>query len=195
MSAHSQPTANIQEDNTNIRPCPLMRSNAYRQEPPTDAEFVLPTGQVQMGQMTHGLIYWNGECVYADGSVYYGQWLNGQRSGRGTMTEINVVYDGDWQNDKKYGMGQMNYADGSVYNGYWTNDCRDGVGQMIHADGSIYHGEWSNDVKHGRGEMKYGNGSVYQGKWENDKKHGKGKVTEANGSVYHGDWTEDLIQH
>ena len=86
-----------------VGPCPLMRSNAYRQEPPTDAEFVLPSGQVQIGQMTHGLIYWNGECIYNDGSVYYGQWLNGQRSGRGMMRYANgQVYDGDWQNDQKY---------------------------------------------------------------------------------------------
>lgn len=189
MSANSQ----IQEQD--IRPCPLMRSNAYREEPPTDVEFVLPTGQVQMGQMTHGIIYWNGECVYADGAVYYGQWSNGQRSGTGMMTAANGdMYCGDWQNDQKYGTGQMNYADGSIYNGFWSDDCMDGVGQMNYADGQVYYGEWENNKKHGRGEMKYVGGSIYQGRWENDKKHGKGKVTEANGLVYDGNWTEDLIQ-
>ena len=48
------------------------------------------------------------------------------------MTYANgSVYDGDWKNGDKDGQGKMTYANGSVYDGDWKNGDKDGIGKLM----------------------------------------------------------------
>jgi hypothetical protein len=110
--------------------------------------FNLPNGEVRNGYSVYDNIYWLGECKYADGSTYYGDWMNGKRHGLGKIIERNgYMYYGWWEDDMRHGQGEANYPDGSTYDGDWKYDKKYGFGRITRADGTSYDGEWINDVR------------------------------------------------
>ncbi|KUF94307.1 NPP1 protein [Phytophthora nicotianae] len=58
-----------------------------------------------------------------DQSVYDGEWVNNERSGRGTLILVNGDrYEGHWLNDKKEGPGRYFYkATRKMYEGEWVD--------------------------------------------------------------------------
>jgi hypothetical protein len=58
-----------------------------------------------------------------NGKIYRGNFVNGERSGFGTMLRNDIVlYRGFWSKDKKHGMGEAFEADGIlVYQGQWKH--------------------------------------------------------------------------
>jgi hypothetical protein len=108
--------------------------------------FTLPNGEVRNGYSVYDNIYWLGECKYADGSAYYGDWMNGKRHGLGKIVERNgYMYYGWWEDDMRHGQGEANYPDGSMHDGDWKYDKKYGFGKMTRSDGTSYEGEWIND--------------------------------------------------
>ena len=82
--------------------------------------------------------------VYSNGDKYDGEWKDGQRHGRGTMTDY----------------------DGSIYTGEFKDGYLHGQGTMVDEDGTKYVGEWKNDEEHGQGTMTYLNGSQFVGEFQ-----------------------------
>ena len=110
--------------------------------------FTLPHGEVRTGYSVYENIYWLGECNYADGSTYSGDWMNGKRHGLGKLVERNgYMYYGWWENDLRHGQGEANYPDGSMYDGDWKCDKKYGFGKMTRSDGTSYECEWINDKR------------------------------------------------
>lgn len=110
--------------------------------------FTLPNGEVRTGYSVYENIYWLGECNYADGSTYSGDWMNGKRHGLGKLVERNgYMYYGWWENDLRHGQGEANYPDGSMYDGDWKCDKKYGIGRMTRPDGTSYECEWINDKR------------------------------------------------
>jgi len=110
--------------------------------------FTLPNGEVRTGYNVYENIYWLGECNYADGSTYSGDWMNGKRHGLGKLVERNgYMYYGWWENDLRHGQGEANYPDGSMYDGDWKCDKKYGFGKMTRSDGTSYECEWINDKR------------------------------------------------
>jgi hypothetical protein len=110
--------------------------------------FTLPNGEVRNGYTVYDNIYWLGECKYADGSTYYGDWLNGKRHGLGKIVERNgYMYYGWWEDDMRHGQGEANYPDGSIFDGDWKYDKKYGFGRITRSDGTKYDGEWINDIR------------------------------------------------
>jgi hypothetical protein len=110
--------------------------------------FTLPNGEVRNGYSVYDNIYWLGECEYADGSTYYGDWMNGKRHGLGKIIERKgYMYYGWWEDDMRHGQGEANYSDGFIYDGDWKYDKKYGFGRITRADGTSYDGEWINDVR------------------------------------------------
>lgn len=59
----------------------------------------------------------------ADGAVYDGSRMEGNKHEQGKMTWCSkTVYTGSWHDDKMHGLGGYTYADGSVYDGSWVED-------------------------------------------------------------------------
>ena len=110
--------------------------------------FTLPNGETRTGYSVYDNIYWLGECKYADGSTYYGDWMNGKRHGLGKIVERNgYMYYGWWEDDMRHGQGEANYPDGSLYDGDWKYDKKYGMGKMTRSDGTSYECEWINDKR------------------------------------------------
>lgn len=85
--------------------------------------------------------------------VYYGEWVNGGRTGTGCYRlGDGTLYDGQWLDGKIHGRGRMEFSCGEVYDGMWAMDARDGFGVITHAKIPIkYMGFFCNNQRHGYG--------------------------------------------
>ena len=96
-----------------------------------------------------------GTFDFSDGTIFVGEWLNDQRSGKGTST----LWIFDYRSNK--------YVPDWNYVGDWNNDQRNGYGVLTFSDGSKYIGEWKADQYNGQGTLYAPNGSALQsGLWE-----------------------------
>jgi hypothetical protein len=140
----------------------------------------------------------SGKClaVYANGTVYDGEFVNGERQGFG----ICKYKDGKGKNydgsDYIFGNDYQG-EEGFTYEGEWYQNKRHGKGKLKDAEGTIIlEGIWENNqiknnqIKNGTGKKTYDNGDVYDGELKDGKHHGKGKYTFATGSIYDGDWED-----
>jgi hypothetical protein len=158
------------------------------------------------GEVSCGLR--NGYGTYQcpnNGPVYTGQWVNGQRHGKGKITfnsQEDSFYDGEWSNDKQCGMGIRQYSSGNVYNGQWKEGQRHGKGTMHWKDkNEQYTGDWINGIQHGVGEYiwqvqqidnsQYPQSNCYVGDWDNGIRQGYGTFYYASGSSYEGQWLDN----
>lgn len=96
-----------------------------------------------------------GRCVYHNGGVYEGEWLQDERSGQGVMTYANGdTYTGQWQQDKRHGTGMYEVSGHSTasnryeqrYDGQWAEDAKMGSGIATFSDGSVLTGTWKDGV-------------------------------------------------
>ena len=88
-----------------------------------------------------------GAHVFADGSVYVGEWKLGQRHGQGRMKHAaGDCYTGHFKHDKYHGSGMLEHANGSKFKGAFGNGLQHGSGTFTLADGTKY----CADFKEGR---------------------------------------------
>jgi hypothetical protein len=108
----------------------------------------------------------------------------GQREGRGKYVFADgTVYEGEWKAGKSEGRGICRFANGEVYEGEWKADKREGQGIFRYADGGVYEGEFKADKKEGRGIYRYASGDVYEGEYKADKREGQGTFLFASGHI------------
>lgn len=91
-----------------------------------------------------------------------------------TELDNGVIYYGQWRDAKRNGRGKQIWKDGTFYEGYWKDDMANGEGRLIQAGGDVYEGEWVNDKAEGKGVYFHQDGTSYTGEWLNDKQHGYG---------------------
>jgi len=59
---------------------------------------------------------------YSDGSIYTGEWFNGEMTGNGEFKfHTGVKYIGQFQNGKFHGWGQLTQTNGRTQEGKWKN--------------------------------------------------------------------------
>lgn len=128
-------------------------------------------------------------------ATYIGQWLNGQKHGRGKQIwPDGSFYEGYWYQNQAHGKGRLIHCQGTVYEGYWALDQAHGQGLYFTVEGSFYQGSWYEDKQHGFGVEKWGSGASYEGDYFMGMKHGKGTFKWEDGSWYQGEFQENLIQ-
>jgi hypothetical protein len=69
------------------------------QLPPPNGKRICYNGEVDYQMLPHG----QGECRWLEGDAetYKGEWVHGQRSGKGTLTRVNgEKWSGQWKEDK-----------------------------------------------------------------------------------------------
>mmetsp|Transcript_2624 Transcript_2624/g.8770 ORF Transcript_2624/g.8770 Transcript_2624/m.8770 type:complete len:193 (+) Transcript_2624:79-657(+) len=98
--------------------------------------------------------------LYADGSSYAGEWL-----------------DGLW-----HGKGELRYADGKSFTGEFHEGQRHGRGLLKDLDGCFYEGEYARGKRHGWGRTLYITGHLYEGEWSQDKRAGRGVMYDPDGT-------------
>ncbi|MGE4550296.1 MAG: hypothetical protein AAEJ57_02825, partial [Opitutales bacterium] len=132
----------------------------------------------------------DGEFVFADGSAYSGEMVDGKPDGFGKRRFLNGdAYEGDFRNGRQYGEGTMVYRGNSSikrYDGAWAADKRHGHGTLESADGSIRKGLWING-SFGRGTLEDVSDIVYAGLWEGEALV-RGTAGWPDGSKFTGTW-------
>jgi hypothetical protein len=136
--------------------------------------------------------------IYNDGGVYNGEWVNGQRHGRGKcIDKYGNVLISDWH-DKPHGRSSATYTNYSIYDTFEGTTTDGGVsgvltyksGTVSSYTGSIVDGQYS-----GEGTVLYRNGDKFEGLFVKGKKSGKGVQTFKKHSRVlvscDGDWHED----
>ena len=85
-----------------------------------------------------------GRLIFASGNIYEGEFLNNQRHGTGTFTELSDKrYEGQFENNKYHGFGRIIGANGVVhYEGQWLEGKKHGQGVVEQPDGTFRRGEW-----------------------------------------------------
>ncbi|KAM3127340.1 hypothetical protein pb186bvf_020566 [Paramecium bursaria] len=144
-------------------------------------------GQLQDGKPNgFGRLYFGSRCVYE------GNWMKGQKHGKGIQYDQNSVYEGHFDQDKKSGQGSLIFID-KQFEGDWIDDSLVGITKIKYNDGSQYEGYTKYLLRDGKGRYCY-DGGYYDGDWKNDKRQGSGRFYTNDGFFYDGNWFNDKQQ-
>ena len=106
-----------------------------------------------------------------DDLIFYGEYLNGKRNGKGKEYEVGrVIFEGEYLNGKRNGKGKEYYSNGKLkFEGEYLNGQRSGKGKEYHNYDSslVFEGEYLNGERlTGKGYDDKGN-LVYDSKTSN----------------------------
>ncbi|CAK77574.1 unnamed protein product (macronuclear) [Paramecium tetraurelia] len=154
---------------------------------------------------------------FQDGSCYFGQLMNDQKSGTGIMvwSDVGNILDGFWVNNELNGFCRMIYSNEDIFQcnfkfgkangfglfqnkvkvvkGLWTNNVLNGEGQEIRSDGQKYYGQFKDGQKNGKGIIFYKDGCKYEGEISRNKINGKGILVWNDSSYYEGEFRNGII--
>ena len=121
-------------------------------------------------------------------AIYKGDFIDGEKSGKGEEDSNEGNFLGNFYHDKKNGKGKMIYKlTGDIYEGDYKNDLFDGKGNYIwKATGQKYSGDYKNGLMHGNGLLEYSEGEYYKGEFVNGLKEGQGELHMSGGRSYVG---------
>ena len=145
------------------------------------------TGQWDNGQKVGVGV---GKIVYSNGSVYEGEFLDGQCHGTGKITySTSAVYEGGFKNGELHGQGTYSNANGATYSGGWDSGEKSGkgIGKEFY-DNGYYDGEFYDGKRHGQGTYVWSSGSQYTGQWVDGERTGYGTYTWPDGKTKSGNW-------
>lgn len=160
-----------------------------------------------------------GKKVYNNGNIYEGDFVNGSREGKGTLTsKYGTVYTGQFAEDVPNGKGKAKYENGDAYDGDWVDGNMEGQGTLTFKDGNYYIGAFKNDKQNGYGkEFNKAGDIVKEGTWKDDVfiisasgdtptptplkvcvsgncVNGKGKMVFDYGATYEGDFVNGKME-
>ncbi len=96
------------------------------------------------GDLREGIKSGKGVFLYASGGRYEGELRDMKPDGRGKLTANGFVYEGQWIGGEKSGTGRIQYANGTIYEGEWLSNKPHGQGSYRAQSGEILVGVWSN---------------------------------------------------
>ena len=118
-----------------------------------------------------------------DGSIYFGQFKNGKKNGKGKINwSDNSYYEGEFVNNYYEGYGvYILMSKRKGYIGEWKEGKMNGFGVFFWADGRSYKGYFESDKKHGFGIYSGKNNLRYEGKFKKGKQYGIGRIINEKG--------------
>ena len=184
------PQAEAPAKPTTLAPAPAAQVVSTAPATPTATEFSAGTTRFS-GQFVRDAgattFSGHGKIVWAQGDVYVGDLVQGQRHGRGNMTWANGQnYDGDWVRDLATGQAKLRFANGNQFEGQVQDGIPQGTGTLRHASGDTYTGQLKAGEPHGKGVYRWKNGQQFDGEWRNGSPNGEGKLKFATGNHYEG---------
>ena len=179
---------------SNLPPCPSESDarlhNCY-------GTFTWEGGTIYIGEWKDGQKNGQGTQLYGSetqwaGDKYVGQFKSGEFHGQGTyIFSSGDIYAGGFKDNQTSGQGILTRANGDRYVGQHEGGSSNGQGTYNYADGRRYVGEWKNDKKNGQGTFNWLNGDKYVGEWQDDKQNGQGSFIRANGDKYVGGFKDN----
>ena len=147
------------------------------------------TGSLNNNCQPHGF----GKMVFENGSVFEGNWNNGELRGQGKkIYSDGSIIEGNFVADKiVFGNNSyIKWANGTSYRGQTDeNGVFNGNGKFIFEDGTSYEGTFIDNHRTGFGKSDY-NDSQYIGYYQGDYRTGKGDFSFSNGYEYKGNFQE-----
>lgn len=173
----------------------------------TTQNAVLYTGRaLTQGKFFAGRLSGAGIAKYGFFGIYYGNFIDGKRSGFGRMKysdpdhqclwfpETEGEYTGEWKEDKRHGVGKMQWANGTIYEGAFNYDRRHNVkGKITFTNGDIYEGGWVDDRMEG-GCTLTRRGIIIKGQFASGLLSSFARVEYPDGRVYEGDISNNFPQ-
>jgi hypothetical protein len=143
----------------------------------------MPDG-VYEGQWWYNTPTGAGTYTWNNGDKYQGEFLHGQRQGRGVLrSHRGWVYEGEWRNDKPHGKCTLTYGDGTVFSGSFVNNARQGEGQTTLKNGDAYMCTYKEDKVHGSVVYVFANGDKATGSFQHGRPVGNFTVVLVNRNV------------
>ncbi|NCY26001.1 MAG: hypothetical protein EBX37_14515 [Alphaproteobacteria bacterium] len=147
--------------------------------------------EVYIGDIKNFQLEGKGQMVYADGSVYDGEFKKSQRNGHGKLTHsykfsfedkpLISTYIGNWENDLQSGEGQVIVTDPDtkqikfLYEGNFKDGVKQGDGVCVDYFGHVAESQYANNKVNGVGKLfNIKTQMYYEGEIKNGLKHGKG---------------------
>ncbi|HHB93487.1 MAG TPA: hypothetical protein ENK59_09790 [Thioploca sp.] len=131
------------------------------------------------------------EVTWPNGDSYDGEYINGERTGKGIYTWANGdYYFGDFVKGKRHGVGIYKWKNGDKYIGEYLNDKRTGEGLYIWTSGDRYQGDFDSGFRHGKGTLKWVDGELYGGDFLYGKRTGRGIYISSGGDRYEGQFKD-----
>ncbi|RME95195.1 MAG: hypothetical protein D6772_13530, partial [Bacteroidetes bacterium] len=205
------------------------RGRFYDGQAHGQGSYYYPDGRKRTGTWRHGLsISASDDGIHLDNKrpLQTGCLSGNCQNGHGSyLTPGGSLYVGDFRNGQMHGYGICTYADGSRYEGQWYQQLPHGQGHKIWADGREFTGEWSQgqpldgrgvyqhpdqaihvneaglaiqsgclsgDCLNGNGTFAFADGSRYQGQFLGGQPHGQGTFYYPNGDRYSGGFSRGL---
>ena len=126
---------------------------------------------------------------WSDDSIFFGEYLNGEKRIGTFIWKDGSRYEGEFTNNMFEGYGFYFYGKNKLYFGEWKNNKKHGFGQFI-MDDKLYVGNYFMDQKNGFGISYWKNeDKLFVGLWKNNKKIGFGKFFHGN-KIKYGIWGE-----
>lgn len=111
--------------------------------------------------------------IWADGTVFEGQWKNDLRDHGRLVMNNGFVYIGRFKRDKFHDQNAtLLMPNMTIYKGGFTDNKTHPLCMLMYPSGEIYYGQHSQYVKQGCGKVISFGGGFYEGFWEQDKIHG-----------------------
>lgn len=150
-------------------------------------------GDVYEGLMVRGQRHGQGRFTWHSGQQYEGEWVQGSPQGRGRMKFANGNdYEGEIADGEPHGQGRMLFATGDRYSGRFERGAVAGRGEYLWRNGQRYEGAWQDELPHGQGTMRFANGDVYEGPFHRGQPQGEGRMRYASGDSYTGPFAAGL---
>jgi hypothetical protein len=149
------------------------------------------------------------EDVFDVCAYFEGDWVKGQRTGKGVHFLENEKYEGELFKGVRVNYGSLTYSNGDKFEGEFGTDksaksllpgaddfilgLPHGKGEYTFLDGSRYTGEMREGVFSGKGVYKDATGYVQEGMFEDGVLHGFGTHTWRNGHTMTGNWIRGVL--
>ena len=147
-------------------------------------------GECVKGIRNQWQLHGDGMCCYTDGHTYYGNWVDGNPNGKGTIeTPDGGVYRGLVKDGMMQGKGKYEMPDGGYSEGNWEKGRLHGQASVYKPETASsgvkrYEGGFANGMREGYGKqiieelVRDGQlvscSSYYTGEWSEDKWNGNG---------------------
>lgn len=132
---------------------------------------VCPNKYIEKGEFQNYRLI-NGKKTWADGTVYKGEFENGELNGTGQKI-YGTIFKGQFDNSMLTN-GMSTPAGEGVFPPYRMSN---GQGTITFPAGTIYKGQFKDGKLNGQGVIILPNGVIYESEFKDDKLHGQGKFS------------------
>jgi hypothetical protein len=119
-------------------------------------QYTFSDGTCYVGPISQNKFNGTGKIIWTNCNTYFGDFLDGQRTGFGEeiIKATGEVYVGQFNKGKREGQGTLTYPNGDTYVGGFSNGKYAGQGQEFTKEtGTTYEGGFRNGVRHGSGTI------------------------------------------